>query len=393
MSETYTLGSGKPAPNPHAVVQREKFIGFARDAASAALLHEAFAGCLPNNNRIHMVDFRACLAILGAMTTPETILVDLSGEDQPMNAMMELADAVELGTTVLAIGDIHNVNFYRTVTKGMGVKEYLAKPLTPSAIEQNFLPIIGGMADPAAAPRGGRLVTICGARGGVGASTIATSLAWLVGNHLHRHTALLDAELHTGTLALGLNLSFNNGLSVALESPERVDQLLIERSMQPAGDRLHVLASQHLLSRDNDHEPGAARALIQALAARYNFIIADTGARLSPLARDLSFSAQQRVIVMDPSMISIRNMERLLTLPAQSPRVITVLNKAGTPGGLAQSYIEQAMGLRFDAVIPDLPRIVPKSTQFGEQVVSLRGPFRDAIAALATALGATAGLG
>jgi hypothetical protein len=50
--------------------------------------------------------------------------------------------------------------------------------------------------------------------------------------------------------------------------------------------------------------------------------------------------------------------------------------------------MEQTLGLRFDAVIPDLPRIVPKATQYGQPAASLRGPFRNAMTQLATALGA-----
>jgi hypothetical protein len=67
-----------------------------------------------------------------------------------------------------------------------------------------------------------------------------------------------------------------------------------------------------------------------------------------------------------------------------------VLNRAATPGGLAQGYMEQMLGQRFDAVIPDLPRIVPKATQLGTAAASLRGPFRGAIGNLAIALGASA---
>lgn len=383
----------KPSlPDPPAA-KRETFLGFAHDEASATILHEALDGYLPDNNQIHIVDFRACLTILAAMTTPEIILVDLSGEDQPINAIMELADVVEPGTIVLAIGELQNVNFYRTITKGMGIKEYLPKPLTRANIEYNFLPVIGNLKTEAQGPRSGRMVTISGARGGVGTSTIATNLAWFIGTGLHRHTVLLDAELHSGTIALNLNVGVDNGLGIALETPERVDHLLIERSMQPAGERLHVLAGHERLDKQSNYKPGSAGNLIAALRTRYNFLVADTGARLSPFSRDLLFLAQQRVIVMDPSMIAIRNLEKLLTLqsgPSQSPRVMVVLNKAGTPGGLSQTYMEQIMGLRFDAVIPDLPRIVPKTTQFGTQAASLRGPFRNAIATLAGTLGATA---
>jgi pilus assembly protein CpaE len=231
-----------------------------------------------------------------------------------------------------------------------------------------------------------------GTRGGVGTSTIAANLAWFIGDGLHRHTVLLDSELHTGTAALNFNLRADTGLGTALESPERVDQLLIERATQPAGERLHVLAGQELLERQVDYKPGSAAMLMQTLRFRYNFVVSDAGAKLFPFARDLLFHAQQRVIIMDPSMISIRNLERLLKLPHRpAPSgIIVVLNKAGTPGGLSQAYMERVIGLRFGAVIPDLPRLVPKTTQFGTQAAALRGPFRRAIIALANALSSTA---
>lgn len=382
----------QPLTPPQALPKREKFIGFARDEASATMLHAVLSPYLHDNNQIHMLNFRASLAILAAMTTPEIVVIDLSGEDQPINAIMELAEVVEAGTTVLAIGESVNVSVYRTMTKGMGVKEYLPKPLTHVSLEQNFLPTIRNMAQDTSTRRNGRFVVFSGTRGGVGTSTVATNLAWMIGNEMHRHTALVDAELYTGTIALNLNLNANNGLGTALAVPERVDQLLLERSMQPAGDRLHVLAGQEGLGKNFDYKPGSGATLIKALHARYNFVVMDTGNRLSPFSRDLMSLAQQRVIVMDPSMVSVRNLERLQALAREysiTSRPLVVLNKAQTPGGLSQSYLEQSMGLRFDAVIPDLPRIVPKANQFGTPAASVRGPFRDAIATLAKALGAT----
>ncbi|MDD2796126.1 MAG: cellulose synthase operon protein YhjQ/BcsQ [Acidocella sp.] len=389
---SYPSAYGQALPPPQALPKREKFIGFAYDEASAAVLHGVLSPYLHDNNQIHVVNFRTSLAILAAMTTPEIVIIDLSGEDQPINAVMELAEVVEPGTTVLAIGETMNVNFYRTVTKGMGIKEYLPKPLNQASLEQNFLPIIRNMAQDTGNRRNGRFVMFTGTRGGTGTSTVATNLAWLIGNELHRHTALVDADLYTGTIALNLNLSANNGLGTALAVPERVDQLLLERSMQPAGDRLHVLAGQEGLGKDFDYKPGSGATLVKALHARYNFVVMDAGNRLSAFSRDLMSLAQQHVIVMDPSMISVRNLERLQALARNYPqtsRPLVVLNKAQAPGGLSQSYLEQNMGMRFDAVIPDLPRIVPKANQFGTPAASVRGPFRDAIATLAKALGAT----
>jgi len=203
---------------------------------------------------------------------------------------------------------------------------------------------------------------------------------------------LLDTELNSGTVALNLNVGVTRGLTTVLETPERVDQLLIERSVQDGGERLHVLAGNEAFDKTIDYQPDSGTVLVRTLRARYNFIVADTGAKLQPFARDLMSLSQQRVIVMDPTLLSIRNVERLLTLPAgpeQTPRFMTVLNMANAPGGLSQHYIERAIGMTFDAVIPNLPRIVPKATTYGTPAASLRGPFRNAISDLANALGAT----
>jgi pilus assembly protein CpaE len=385
-----------PAFSEHAAPalrpKRDKFIGFVRDEASAALLHEAMDIAFADGNHFHMVDFRASLAILASMTTPEVVLVDVSGEEQPLNAMMDLAEVVEAGTTVLAIGETQNVNFYRTITKGMGVREYLPKPLTKSAVERNFLSLLQ-TADAAGAARGGKMVAITGTRGGAGTSTIAANLAWIVSSEMHRHTVLLDTDLYSGTSALNLNVKHSSGLCTAMESPERIDQLLIERSTHKAGERLHVLAAVESYDRIMPYETRSAALLAEALRARYNFVIVDAGSKLQSFARDALYLATQKVMIVDPSMVAIRNLERMLNMPAgprQSPRVLMVLNQAGRPGGLSQAYMEQTLGLRFDAVIPDLPRIVPKSTRDGNPAAALKGPFRAAIMQLATALGASA---
>jgi pilus assembly protein CpaE len=379
------------APPKPAAPKREKFVGFVRDEASAQILHQAMASAFPNGAQFHVVDFRTSLAILGGMTTPEIILVDLSGEDQPINAMMDLAEVVEPGTVVLAIGETHNVNFYRTVTRGMGVREYLARPLTVESVQRHFLELTNAELAAAAAPRGGRMVAVMGARGGVGTTTIASNLAWMIGTEMHRHTVLVDADLQSGTVALGLNVRHDKGLCTALETPERVDHLLIERSTQVAGERLHVLAALEALDRDIGYNPKGAATVVQALRSRYNFVVVDAGSRLLPFARDLVYQAHQRVIVLDPTLVSIRNLERLLDLPGgplQSPRAVLALNMAGGTGAVSQALMEQTLGLRFDAVIPEVPRIVPKAVQLGKPAAETRGPFRSAMQQLANAVGA-----
>jgi len=370
-----------------AMLKRTKFLGFVSDAASAAALHSVFDPVFPQGGGIHVANFRTTLAILSRMLSPEVLLVDLTDEVQPLNAMMDLSEVVEPGTTVLLIGNQRDLSFYRNVVNGMGVSEYVAKPLTKAAIEKHFVPLIRGTASPAAMGSHGRLIAVAGTRGGTGSTLVAANLAWLIGHELHRHSLLLDSDMHTGTAALALNQERGQGLMSALESPERVDRMLIDRIAQPVGDRVHLISSLEPVTRQLDYNPASAASLVHLLRQRYKYVIADTGSKLRPFSRDLLQLAQHRITVLDPTVLSMRNLERLNTLPGQSQKTLLVLNQAGRPGGLTQDYMERALGLKFDAVIPDLPRVIPKAEKYGEIPASIRGPFRAAMMQLAKLLG------
>jgi pilus assembly protein CpaE len=370
-----------------ALLKRTSFLGFVSDPASAATLHSVFDPAFPQGGGIHVANFRTTLAVLSRMISPEVLLVDLTDQEQPLNAMMDLSEVVESGTTVLLIGNQRNLSFYRNVVNGMGVAEYVAKPLTKESVERHFVPLLRGNANNTNMGSQGRLIAVAGTRGGTGSSLVAANLAWLIGQELHCHALLLDSDMHTGTAALCLNVGRGQGLMSVLESPERLDRMLIDRIVQPVGDRLHLISGLEPVTRQVEYNSASAASLVHLLRQRYKYMIADTGSKLLPFARDLLQMAHHRITVLDPTILSIRNLERLNTLPGQSQKTLLVLNQAGRPGGLNQRYMEDTLGLRFDAVIPDLPRVIPKAEKYGEMPASIRGPFRTAMMQLANLLG------
>ena len=123
------------------------------------------------------------------------LIVDVSGEDQPLSALGELSDVVEPDVRVLVVGDREDLNFYRQMTHGLGVMEYLYQPLMRDMVARYFGPLVLRDAPLVEGVGGGRVVTVTGARGGTGASTIAANLAWHFGVEARRHTVLLDADL------------------------------------------------------------------------------------------------------------------------------------------------------------------------------------------------------
>jgi len=365
---------------------RASLIAFVTEARSEEALRDGLTEATSEDLDIRRGGIRAAIAAMQKSATPKVLIVDVSGEEQPLTALGDLSNVVEPDVCVLVIGEINHVDFYREVTRGLGASDYLAKPLTRDTVARHFIPFLRGHAPPTQGVLGGRAIGVTGVRGGVGATTIAVNLAWNFGVWMRRHSVLLDPDIHLGSAAFLLNIQPGAGLRMALEAPERIDSLLAERAAQPAADRLHVLGGEEKLAVQSNPAPGAAGVLLGALRRRYNFIIADVPFRPLQLNRDLLDLVDQRVLVMEPTLAAVRDTLRLLALPPgleQSQRAIIVLNRVGISGGLTRRQVEDALKMKIDVAIPDLPRQVGNAATLGEPAMASSSGFRGGIQELA----------
>ena len=377
------LGSSLSAQDQNAGRHdRPSLIGFLADAKTEEAIREGLADATSETLDLRRGGIRAAITAMQKTATPRVLVIDITGDEQPLSALSELAHVVEPDVTVLVVGEVEHADFYREITRGMGAADYLSKPITRDRVVRHFGPFVQGNVFAAPTMLGGRAVAITGVRGGVGATTIAVNLAWHFGVGMRRHTVLLDPDTHLGATAFLLNIQPGPGLRMALEAPDRIDSLLAERAAQPAADRLHVLAAEEKVANHANHAPGAAAALLGALRNRYNFIIIDVPFGPVQLYRDLLDIVDQRILVMDPSLAAIRDTVRLLGLPKgprQDQRAVVVLNRAGQPGGLTRKQVEEALKMKVDVAIPDLPRQVGAAATLGEPVMATSKGFRDGI--------------
>jgi pilus assembly protein CpaE len=377
-------GSGLSRPN------RLTVLAFLSDASTEQVLRDSLGDVVANGLDVRRGGVRTAISAMSKLQTPEVLIVDISGEEQPLHALGELSDVVEPGVRVLVIGDTADLDFYRHITRGMGVMEYVCKPITREAVARHFAPLITDKKLGADATRGGRVIAVIGARGGVGATTIAGNLAWYLGVNSKRHTVFVEADLHMGSGALLLGGQSGPGLRMALENPDRIDPLFVERAAQPIAERLYVLASEESLGDHPIYAKGAAQRLIETLCVRYNYVVLDIPFLPTPCNRELLNFAHHRVIVMDPTLASVRDTLRLSDLPngpwqPQSPTIL--LNRQGRPGGLTRRQIEDTLKTKIDVVIPDIPKQLNESATFAKPAVTQRGPFRQAIIELARQAG------
>lgn len=371
--------------------QRAGVIGFVNDGQSHAVLRDALSAYSSETIDLRRGDVRTATEVMARTDSPDILIVDISGVSAPMQALSNLADVVEPGVQVLVIGDAVDVDFYRQVTRGLGVAEYIFKPISREMVGRYFGPLISRQAIPVEADRGGRMVAVIGARGGVGATTIAANLAWQFGVLSNRHTVLVEADLHRGAAAaMLLGTTVGSGLKMALERPDRIDSLFIERSAQAVSGRLHLLASEEKFGVRTEPAPGAAQRLIETLRLRYNFVIVD----IPPVALlnhfDLLDLAHHRVVVLDPSLSGLRDALRVVAIPNgpfQPQRPTVVLNRYDPKSGLTPQRIEAEAGITVDITVADLGSQFTQYSNLGKPAIERFKPFRQAVLDLAHEVG------
>jgi pilus assembly protein CpaE len=195
---------------------------------------------------------RNAIQSLSVSASPAILVVDLSESGDPLNDINALAEVCEPGTVVIAVGQVNDVRLYRDLLSS-GIHDYLLKPLNAQAIHDALNAALAVFTSPKSgdgdAVKRHISTAVVGTRGGVGASTIATSLAWLFSEQHKSPTALLDLDVHFGTGALALDLEPGRGLTDAIDNPSRIDGLFIERAMIRASDRLSILSAEAPISQ------------------------------------------------------------------------------------------------------------------------------------------------
>ncbi len=388
MAESTTLALPLTNGTPDAVrASRIPLVAYARDRDTLAKLTEALAGALGPDAVFRMGGVNEMREGLRHQERPmAALIVDVAGEANPIGVLEELAMYVEPGTRVFVIGDNETVEFYRHITRGLGVLEYLCKPLNREVVARIFLPGMLNRSPAQSHSRGGRVVTVTGVRGGVGATTVAVNLSTQLADRSRNHTLLFDADLHGGTAALMLQGVTGGGLRTALENPARVDPLFAERASPAVTERLNLIAAEENLDALINPPEGAARHLVTVMCERYNFIVVDLPRFASLLNHEIRDLAHMRVLVMDATLASLRDMLRFLALPRgpnQASRPIVVLNRIGAPGSLKPSLIAKTLEENVDVTIGWLPKQLPIAATLGKPAVRSRGAFQTAMEKLA----------
>jgi pilus assembly protein CpaE len=342
------------------------FIGFATDPASRKTLGMAAAASGWAAPDIREGGLEAALAHVARKPAPAFLVVDLTGCDAPLAQMDALADLCPEGTRVLAIGNHNDVHLFRGL-RSIGVSDYLLKPLDTESVAASLsLAMADGLSGievAALRPDRADVIAILGARGGVGTTSIAISLAHLAAKALR--VMLLDLDLQGGTVALDLEAPRAAALTGILESPDRLDDTLLDgaAAAHPLGFR--ILAAEEPLERQIAVRPESVQALLSRLSGTHELVLVDLPRWLDRTVRTVLRTADRVVIVTCPTLAGLRDTRRLLALVSglragQAPLV--VLNRVGaSKAEMAPEDFEGALGSAVALTIPEAAAVAAKA--------------------------------
>ena len=319
-------------------------------------------------------DTSDALAFLAEAPAPRVLIVDIGDNSSPLSAMLSLTTAFTEDTRLIGIGEVNDVSLYRELT-GAGVTDYLVKPVTEkalsSALERAEEPVASA-SQPVATEEAKRIVVI-GARGGVGASTVAVNFAWLFAEDHGLRTTLVDLDLEFGTVALSLDLEPTRGLREALENPGRIDALFISSATAKLTERLSVMATEENLSGEISFSPDSIDVLFESLGKTNECIVVDLPRPAFGVRHQTLRAATHVILVTELGLSGLRDTIRLLGNIEEATSKAKIMVVANRGGGDQQAMrlpdFQKALGRKVDALIPDEAKAFNEAANTGKPLV------------------------
>lgn len=330
---------------------------------------------------VHMGGVETAAELYAESPTPNLLIVESREiESGPLMAQLErLAGVCDPASKVIVVGESNDITLYRELIR-QGISEYLMAPIHP-------MQVIEAIANLYSAPESepiGKVFAFVGAKGGSGSSTIAHNFAWALSTQVGIAATLVDLDLPFGTAGLDFNQDPVKGVADALVAPERLDDLLLERLLVRAGERLHLFAAPAVLDRDYDIDPQAFETVMDIVRASSPAVVVDVPHGWNAWTRQTLMAADEIVVTATPDLASLRNAKNIFDVFAAArpndakPRVI--LNQVGVvkrPEIPVKDFGE-ALGAEPILVLPFDPQLFGTAANNGQMLAQLNPQSRAA---------------
>ncbi|MEQ1615701.1 MAG: AAA family ATPase [Hyphomicrobiaceae bacterium] len=378
----------KARPIPRISIQ-----AFCEDASTAEALQVAAEDRRLSKTHVslHMGGAPAAVAHYQESPTPNLIVIESSlPRSQMVGELDKLAESCDSGTKVVVIGHVNDVILYRELLK-RGVSEYLVAPVTPIQLMESISNLYNNPdSDPV-----GNVLAFVGAKGGVGSSTICHNAAWTLSEVLKSNVVIADLDLAFGTTGLDFNQDPVQGIAEALGSPERLDEVLLDRLLTKCSEHLSIFAAPVLLDRDYDLSAEACTTVLDVVRQNVPFVAVDLPHTWTSWTKRILLSADEVVITAVPDLANLRNAKNIVDLLKLSrnndgpPHLVLNMSNMPKRPEISAKEFAQSLDLKPTAIIEFDAETFGQAANNGQMIEELNkkakavGPIRDLSMALA----------
>jgi pilus assembly protein CpaE len=330
--------------------------------------------------RIQMGGLTAAIEAYQSSPTPNVIILesDERGEEI-LDGLDQLANYCDAGTRVVVVGRMNDVILYRELVR-RGVSDYLISPIDTLQVVRA---VCGLFSAPDAKPVG-RIVAVVGAKGGVGASTVAHNIAFSLARDQKLDAVVTDLDLAFGTAGLDFNQDPPQGIAEAVFSPDRIDTAFVDRLLAKCTDHLSLLAAPATLDRVYDFGADAFDSIFDSLRATVPCVVLDVPHQWTGWSRQTLIGADEILIVAAPDLANLRNAKNIYDLLKAArpndnlPRYC--LNQVGVPKRPEIKAADFAKALEDDpvATIPFEPQLFGAAANNGQMIAEISAGHRTA---------------
>lgn len=323
--------------------------------------------------KVHMGGAPAAIEAYRTAPTPNLIVLEVGPDRSKLHSDLDdLAQFCDAGTKVVIVGRTNDIALYRELM-ARGISEYLVMPLDVL----DFIRAVSALYSGDGAEPLGRVIAFVGAKGGVGASTVAHNVGWSIARDLEIETVIMDMDLAYGTAGLDFNQDPPQGIADAVFAPDRIDANMIDRLLSKCSDHLSLLAASATLDRIYDFEETAFDAIFDILRSSVPCIIVDVPHVWTAWSKRVLTSADDVVVVASPDLANLRNAKSLLDVLRASrpndhkPRL--VMNNVGVLKRPEIELKDFTKAVETDAigVIPFDAKLFGTATNNGQMIVEV----------------------
>lgn len=344
----------------HRPVPRISIHAFCESPATTALIEKAAVDRRLSKAHLtmHMGGLAKAVDQFQTAATPNLIILETMADGAEIFAQLgELAEVCDPSTKVVIIGQVNDIILYRELIR-QGISEYIVRPQSPLQIIKTIAELY---IDPSAPPIG-RTLAFVGARGGVGSSTLAHNVSWCAAEEFNSDTILLDLDLPFGTASLDFDQEASAGLYEALSSPERLDDVLLDRLLQKHTEHLSLFTAPSVLDRDYDVDDQAYETVLDVVRGSAPTVVVDVPHVWCSWSKKLLISADEIIITATPDLAAFRNTKQLVDLlssarPNDAPPTLVINQFDQKLSPVRPEQFAEHVGLKASQVFAWEPQI------------------------------------